>query len=147
MTYYNFITLLSVLYCRSSFGNELYFSCDTKNGTIFLEESQGILSYILIKDKKNEIIFESKGDGFLGFKYNHYSRFQTDYFNVSFINLEDSYTIFSNYESNQEKRGISVTNIKNKKESNYECETVHIDRLSDLSTKLTCDTDDVLGCD
>ncbi|EJK2992698.1 hypothetical protein Q4K74_001720 [Vibrio cholerae] len=147
MTYYNFITLLSVLYCGSSFGNELYFSCDTKNGTIFLEESQGILSYILVKDKKNEIIFESKGDGFLGFKYNHYSRFQTDYFTVSFINLEDSYTIFSNYESNQEKRGISVTNIKNKKESNYECETVHIDRLSDLSTKLTCDTDDALGCD
>ncbi|NOF10963.1 hypothetical protein GWZ77_12195, partial [Vibrio cholerae] len=77
MTYYKFIALLSFLYCGSSFGNELYFSCDTKKGTVFLEESQGVLSYTLVKDKKNEIVFESKGDGFLGFKYNHYSRFQT----------------------------------------------------------------------
>ncbi len=60
MTYYNFITLLSVLYCGSSFGNELYFSCDTKNGTIFLEESQGILSYILIKDKKMRLSLSQK---------------------------------------------------------------------------------------
>ncbi|EKF9134622.1 hypothetical protein [Vibrio cholerae] len=147
MIYYKLIILLSVLYCGVSFGNELYFSCDTKKGTVFLEESQGVLSYTLVKDKKNEIVFESKGDGFLGFKYNHYSRFQTDYFNVSFINLEYKYTIFSNYESNQEKRGIIVANINNKKESSYECETVHIDRLSDLSTKLACDTDSALGCD
>lgn len=60
MTYYKFITLLLVLYCGSSFGNELYFSCDTKKGTVFLEESQGVLSYTLVRDKKMRLSLSQK---------------------------------------------------------------------------------------
>lgn len=59
------------------------------------------------------------GSDYSGFKYNHYSRFQTDYFNVSFANAEYKYTIFSNYEDERESCGVSVTNLNSKKESVY----------------------------
>lgn len=66
---------------------------------------------------------------------------------MSFVNAGYKYTIFSNYENENESRGVSVTNLNSKKESVYDCKSVGIDRLSDLSAKLTCDKDSVLGCE
>ncbi|HAU3238635.1 TPA: hypothetical protein ACIPVM_004456 [Salmonella enterica subsp. diarizonae serovar 50:k:z35] len=100
-----------------------------------------------IKLKLKRPLYQSKGNDFSGFKYNHYSRFQTDYLNVSFVNAGYKYTMFSNYEDENESRGVSVTNLKTKKESVYDCKSVGIDRLSDLSSKLACDKDSALGCE
>ena len=146
MHHYKFAGLITILLCGSSFASDEYFLCDTAKGTIKLDENKSVLRYTLIKDRKTKFNYGSKGNDFSGFKYNHYSRFQTDYFNVSFINAGYKYTIFSNYEDENENRGVSVMNLDSKKESVYDCKSVNIDRLSDLSEKLTCDKDSVLGC-
>lgn len=147
MHHYKFLVLAAMFFCGMSLAQDEYFMCDTVKGIIKLDESEGILRYTLTKDSKNEFNYESKDNKFSGFKYNHYSRFQTDYFNVSFVNAEYQYTIFSNYEDENESRGISVKNLRSKKESIYNCKSIGIDRLSDLSSKLTCDKDSALGCE
>lgn len=144
---HNSVVLIAMFLCGSSFANDEYFSCDTAKGTIKLDVNKDVLQYTLTKDRKSEFTYESKGNDFSGFKYNHYSRFQTDYFNVSFVNAGYKYTMFSNYEDKNESRGVSVTNLKTKKESVYDCKSVGIDRLSDLSSKLACDKDSALGCE
>jgi hypothetical protein len=141
------MALIALFLCGYSFAKDSYFSCGTAKGTINLNENNGVLQYSLIKNNESEFTYESKGINFPGFKYNHYSRFQTDYFNVSFINSGYRYTIFSNYEDEHESRGVSVTNLKSKKEYVYDCKVAGIDRLSDLSTKLACDKDSALGCE
>ncbi|MDK1193599.1 hypothetical protein QMW88_02870 [Cronobacter dublinensis] len=146
MHYYNYYAMAALLLRGSSFASEEYFVCDTVKGTIKLDENKGILRYTLSKDRRNEFNYESRGNDYSGFKYNHYSRFQTDYFNVSFVNAEYKYTIFSHYEDQTETRGVSVTNLSSKKESVYDCKSIGIDRLSDLSAKLACDKDSALGC-
>ena len=143
---YKFMVLAAMFLCGSSFANDEYFLCDTAKGTIKLDENKGVLRYTLIKDRKREFNYESKNNDFSGFKYNHYSRFQTDYFNVSFVNAGYKYTVFSNYEDENESRGVSVTNLNTGKESVYDCQAIGIDRLSDLSSKLVCDEDSALGC-
>jgi len=147
MHHYKFLVLAAMLFCGTSLAQDEYFACDTVKGTIKLEESEGVLRYTLTKDSKKEFNYESKDNKFSNFKYNHYSRFQTDYFNVSFVNAGYQYTIFSNYEDENERRGISVKNLTSKKESIYNCKSIGIDRLSDLSSKLTCDKDSALGCE
>ncbi|MEM6160868.1 hypothetical protein AAH446_09995 [Erwinia sp. P6884] len=146
MRHYNLLLLIVIFLCGSSFASDEYFLCNTAKGIIKLDENKGVLRYTLTKDQKVEFKYESKGDGFSGFKYNHYSRFQTDYFNVSFMNAGYKYTIFSNYEYESENRGVSVTNLNRKKESIYNCKSVGIDLLNDLSEKLACDKDSALGC-
>ncbi len=147
MHHYKFFALIAMLLCGSSFASDVYFLCDTAKGTIKLDENKGVLRYTLSKDHKIEFNYESKGSDYSGFKYNHYSRFQTDYFNVSFVNAEYEYTIFSNYEDERKSRGVSVTNLNSKKESVYYCKSIGIDRLSDLSVKMACDKYSALGCD
>ena len=147
MRYYKLLALAAIFLCGSSFASDVYFVCDTAKGTIKLDENKGVLRYTLSKNSKTEFNYESKGNDYSGFKYNHYSRFQTDYFNVSFVNTGYKYTIFSNYEDERESRGISVMNLTIKKESIYDCRVIGSDRLSDLSEKLTCDKDSVLGCE
>lgn len=147
MRHYKLLLLIVIFLCDSSFASDEYFLCNTAKGTIKLDENKGVLRYTLTKDRKVEFNYESKVDDFSGFKYNHYSRFQTDYFSVSFVNAEYKYTIFSNYEYENENRGVSVTNLNSKKESIYNCKSVAIDLLSDLSEKLACDRDSALGCE
>lgn len=147
MRHYKFFALVAIFLCGSSFASDEYFLCNTEKGTIKLDENKGVLRYTLSKDRKTEFNYESKGNDYSEFKYSHYSRFQTDYFNVSFVSAEYKYTIFSNYEDESESRGVSVTNLNSKKESVYDCNSVVIDRLSDLSAKLACDKDSALGCE
>ncbi|CQD32704.1 hypothetical protein [Yersinia mollaretii] len=147
MRYYKTLTFITMFVCFSSFANEDYFLCDIGKGVARLNESNGMLRYTLTKNNNEEFSFESKGDDFSGFNYNHYSRFQTDYFNVSFMNSGYKYTIFSHYEDGNESRGVSVMNLKSSKETVYECKSAGVDHLSDLSGKLACDKATALGCD
>ena len=147
MRHYKSLALAAMFLCSSSFASDEYFVCDTGKGTIKLDENKGVLRYTLSKHYKTEFNYETKSNDYSEFKYNHYSRFQTDYFNVSFVNAGYKYTIFSNYEDESESRGVSVTNLNSRKESIYNCKSVSIDRLSDLSAKLACDKDSALGCE
>jgi len=147
MRYYNIMVLSVMFLCGSSFANDEYFLCKTVKGTIKLDANKEVLRYTLTKEHEVKFNYESKGEGFSGFKYNHYSRFQTDYFTVSFMSANYKYTVFSNYEDEKEHRGVSVTNLNSKKESVYDCKSVDIDRLSDLSARLACDKDSALGCE
>ncbi|SCM55021.1 hypothetical protein BN1044_04534 [Hafnia alvei] len=90
--------------------------------------------------------YSSLAPEYSGFLYNHYSRFQTDYMNVSFHHSGFKYTVFSNYEDGDSNKGVTVVNLKTKKEYTYECKDEGVDRLSDLMGKLQCDKDDALGC-
>jgi hypothetical protein len=52
---------------------------------------------------KGRLEFSSNSPAYSKFRYNHYSRFQTDYLEVSFINGECKYSIFSKCEDNKEE--------------------------------------------
>lgn len=147
MKAYKFFILffLSSVY-NQVFAEELYFSCVTKSGAVVLQMNDNNLEYSFDKQGRIMFSFKSKEGISNDFKFNHYSRFQTDYFNVSFVNNDYKYSIFSNYENGQQSQGVTVLNINSKKEFTYHCITTDIDRLSELSSKLECDRSSSLGC-
>ncbi len=147
MKAYKILALFFLLnVCNSVLAEEIYFSCSTKNGVVVLQMKGNNLEYSFDKQERTMFLFESKENESSSFKYNHYSRFQTDYFNVSFINEDYKYFVFSNYEDGQQSQGVTVLNLNNKKEFTYHCKTTDIDRLSELSSKLQCDKGSALGC-
>lgn len=125
-----------------------YFLCNTSKGTASLSLSSNgdELVYKMSNSHGGDFEYSSNSPGYTGFSYNHYSRFQTDYFNVSFNTEGFKYVIFSNYEDGDSSRGIMVVNLKNKKEYKYKCKNEGVDKLSDLTNKLQCDKNDALGC-
>lgn len=133
--------------CLPAYADITYFSCETGKGTVALKEANGVLHYTMIKNGKEAFSFASNGQDFAGFTYNHYARYQTDYLNVSFSNGGYRYLVFSNEEGNEERRGVTVINLKNSKDYTYECTSVAVDRLNELSEKLTCDIDSAQGCE
>lgn len=124
----------------------LYFSCLTKVGLIVLQMDAHDLKYAVYKNGAESFYFKSKQRDNGGFKYNHYSRFQTDYFNVSFYNGNYKYSVFSNYDDGVQAQGVTAFNLNNKKEITYKCKKTNVDRLSELSLKLQCDIHSSLGC-
>lgn len=148
MKKFNKIVLMSGLLSLSSisFANDKYFSCHTSKGLVSLSLDSEKLAYEIKKPKGNAFLFSSPAPEFSGFLYNHYSRFQTDYMNVSFHQGGFKYTVFSNYEDGDSSKGVTVVNLKTKKEYTYGCNDEGVDRLSDLMDKLQCDKDDALGC-
>ena len=147
MKAYKFLVLFFLLNaCGSVLAEEIYFSCSTKSGIAVLQMNDNNLEYSFDKKRRTIFLFKSKKLDNGSFKYNHYSRFQADYFNVSFINDDYKYLVFSNYEDGQQSQGVTVLNLNNKKEFTYHCRTTDIDRLSELSSKLQCDRSSSLGC-
>ncbi|KGM27056.1 hypothetical protein KS18_16800 [Photorhabdus luminescens] len=145
------VLLLSLLsfhnsYAKSENNSDVYFSCNTKKGNVKLEIKDGTLSYSLSKEGINSFIFNSFGDNYSGFLYNHYTRYQTEYIYVSFVNENYRYTVFDNYENNEKSSGVSVVNNDNKKEFLLMCKTVKKNNLRNLITFLACDKDNALGC-
>ena len=122
-----------------------YFSCNTIKGIATLSVENNRLIYRIVGDK-GKFEFGSNLPAYSKFLYNHYSRFQTDYLVISFINGEYKYSIFSKYEDNKEEQGVSVFNVKLKKEYKYNYIKTKTDNLSDLVSKLQCDKENALGC-
>lgn len=136
-----FIPLL--LLCKPVFADVTYFSCQTTKGYAVIKESGDEIIYSM---NPGGVAFKSKGEVHPGFNYNHYSRFQTDYFYVSFLNHDYKYTIFSNNEGDDSSQGVTVVNLNKNKEYTYSCKKTDIDRLSELSGKMECDKNSALGC-
>lgn len=138
------VFLLSI----SSFSEatENYFSCSTVKGDLSLRISSNDLIYEMKNSNGKSFSYSSIAPAYKGFLYNHYSRFQTDYLNVSFSQNGFKYTVFSNYEDGNRTRGVTVVSLKTKKEYIYDCKDEGVDKLSYLATKLQCDNDSSLGC-
>ncbi len=115
MKAYKFLVLFFLLNaCGSVLAEEIYFSCSTKSGIAVLQMNDNNLEYSFDKKGRTIFLFKSKKIDNGSFKYNHYSRFQADYFNVSFINDDYKYLVFSNYEDGQQSQGVTVLNLNNK---------------------------------
>ena len=125
---------------------ENYFSCNTAKGLLSLKINSNRLVYKMENSNGKGFSYSSVAPLYKDFLYNHYSRFQTDYFNVSFSQSGFKYTIFSNYEDGNSSRGVTVVSLKSKKEYTYDCKDEGVDKLSDLASKLQCDKDSALGC-
>lgn len=123
-----------------------YFLCNTSKGTLSLTSFGETLIYEMNSQHGNKFQFISDGPMYSGFFYNHYSRFQTDYFSVSFIQSGYKYSVFSNYDNGSNMRGVSVIDMKTKKEYVYNCKDYKVDRLYNLKKKLKCDINNVLSC-
>lgn len=137
--------MLLYLISASSYSSEnVYFSCETDKGDVKLFVDGNILSYEFSKGDKTELSYHSLGDGFSGFSHNYYYRYQTEYGKVSFSKGKYRYSIFSNYEGNEEISGVIVT--ISEKEYNIPCRKKITNKLVDLIPLLQCDKEDALGC-
>ncbi|NEX83194.1 hypothetical protein [Aeromonas rivipollensis] len=140
-----YIFMLLYLISASSYSSEnVYFSCETDKGDVKLFVDGNILSYEFSKGDKTELSYHSLGDGFSGFSHNYYYRYQTEYGKVSFSKGKYKYSIFSNYEGNEEMSGVIVTIFE--KEYNIPCRKKITNKLVDLIPLLQCDKEDALGC-
>lgn len=140
-----YIFMLLYLISASSYSSEnVYFSCETDKGDVKLFVDGNILSYEFSKGDKTELSYHSLGDGFSGFSHNYYYRYQTEYGKVSFSKGKYRYSIFSNYEGNEEISGVIVT--ISEKEYNIPCRKKITNKLVDLIPLLQCDKEDALGC-
>lgn len=137
--------MLLYLVSSSSHSSEnVYFSCETDKGDVKLFVDGNILSYEFSKGDKTELSYHSSGYGFSGFSHNYYYRYQTEYGKVSFSKGKYKYSIFSNYEGNEEISGVIVT--ISEKEYNIPCRKKITNKLVDLIPLLQCDKEDALGC-
>lgn len=137
--------MLLYLISASSYSSEnVYFSCETDKGDVKLFVDGNILNYEFSKGDKTELSYHSLGDGFSGFSHNYYYRYQTEYGMVSFSKGKYKYSIFSNYEENEEMSGVIVT--ISEKEYNIPCRKTIANKLVDLIPLLQCDKEDALGC-
>ncbi|MEL3920353.1 MULTISPECIES: hypothetical protein [Aeromonas] len=140
-----YVFMLFYLISASSYSSEnVYFSCETDKGDVKLFVDGNILSYEFSKGDKTELSYHSLGDGFSGFSHNYYYRYQTEYGKVSFSKGKYKYSVFSNYEGNEEMSGVIVT--ISEKEYNIPCRKVITNKLVDLIPLLQCDKEDALGC-
>ncbi|MFB2702141.1 hypothetical protein [Aeromonas veronii] len=140
-----YIFMLLYLISASSYSSEnVYFSCETDKGDVKLFVDGNILNYEFSKGDKTELSYHSLGDGFSGFSHNYYYRYQTEYGKVSFSKGKYKYSIFSNYEGNEEMSGVIVT--ISEKEYNIPCRKTITNKLVDLIPLLQCDKEDALGC-
>lgn len=140
-----YIFMFLYLISASSYSSEnVYFSCETDKGDVKLFVDGNILNYEFSKDDKTELSYHSLGDGFSGFSHNYYYRYQTEYGKVSFSKGKYKYSIFSNYEGNEEMSGVIVT--ISEKEYNIPCRKTITNKLVDLIPLLQCDKEDALGC-
>ncbi|MGY3856349.1 hypothetical protein [Aeromonas intestinalis] len=140
-----YIFILFFFISASSYSREnVYFSCETDKGDVKLFIDGDRLSYEFSKGDKIEFSYHSLGDGFNGFSHNYYYRYQTEYGKVSFSKGKYKYSIFSNYEGDEEMSGI-IVNIS-EKEYNIPCRKIIANKLVDLIPLLQCDKEDALGC-
>lgn len=123
-----------------------YFSCKTIKGQVSLKNNANQLIYEMINSSGKVFSFSSPGPIYNDFLYNHYSRFQTDYLNVSFNQYNYKYTVFSNYEDGKISRGVTVVSLKTKREYTYKCNDEGVDKLLDLTKQLQCNQNSSLGC-
>lgn len=134
-----------ILLLLSTFANsKTFFQCATKDGTINLELIGKDLK--LTMKKTTPFLLNVLQNYWRGYSYNHYSRFNTEYYRITYSSNNVDYAIYKNYEDGQYNSGLQVTDLNVNKEYNYDCNKIHIDKLDELLNILECDKGSALGC-
>ncbi|HEM8137527.1 TPA: hypothetical protein U2M34_000377 [Providencia rettgeri] len=138
-------SFLMILLLLSTFANsKTFFQCATKDGTINLELIGKDLK--LTMKKTTPFLLNVLQNYWRGYSYNHYSRFNTEYYRITYSSNNVDYAIYKNYEDGQYNSGLQVTDLNVNKEYNYDCNKIHIDKLDELLNILECDKGSALGC-
>lgn len=133
----------------------IYFSCQIKNNKILsicgaknTGSSTDSVFYRFGSKKNTEFSYPTNNNQNNLLTYNHYNRYQTDYFRVNFLNNGFSYEVFRDYiDENTPKITAGVTVIdKNQKSYISNCSSISHDNIHLLSSVLACDTESALGC-
>lgn len=134
-----------ILLLLSTFANsKTFFQCATKDGTINLELIGKDLK--LTMKKTTPFLLNVLQNYWRGYSYNHYSRFDTECYRITYSSNNVDYAIYKNYEDGQYNSGLQVTDLNVNKEYNYDCNKIHIDKLDELLNILECDKGSALGC-
>lgn len=136
---------------------EILFSCTMNNKKILSICSKGNNNFIFYRyGKPGEIEFsypslDIKADKI--FSQNHYFRYRTDYFTLTFLNNEYEYTVSRYYsddgisgDSESIVAGVKVINTESKKEFVNMCKTIEEDSISVLRDFLPCNLYGEFGC-
>jgi hypothetical protein len=114
-----------------------------------LTSKSGTLYYRFGASSKIELEYPSKPNGAAkNFGYAHYSRYQTERYEVTFSIGRYNYTIFDYYEENEnqkDSRGVRVaTEWGHSKETILSCKGQGTSKLSQLEGKVSCDAENAL---
>lgn len=134
---------------------QVLFTCSMQNGKKLsfcgkATKDNLIINYKYGKPNKIEFVYPQREQ--LNndlFKYNHYLRYQTDYFRIVFVNNDYEYEVYRNYDGeNLDKvvAGVSVSKFKSTKNYNNKCDVIQVDNIQELSKYLECDKEYALGC-
>ncbi|EOX6880756.1 hypothetical protein ACPU88_000938 [Providencia stuartii] len=138
--------LMMLLPLSAFSNNKILFQCATENGSINLALVGENLKLTM---KNNDSIFIEQSSKLLeskGFSYNYYSRYNTEYYRVTYSNNNMGYAIYKNYEDGQYNSGLQVTDLSVNKEYNFDCNKIKVDKLDELFNILDCDKESALGC-
>ena len=136
-----------VIYFSCKAGKEKILSlCGTETG-----DGNSSLKYIFGALEKPELTYSALADENYGsFKFNHYLRYGTDYFRVSFIRNDYRYEIYRDYDSEEtskEVAGIMVESLATGAvKSNIACLRNIKANFHPLSSTLPCNEESALGC-
>jgi hypothetical protein len=127
-----------------------YFSCQTTAKKIISLCGNGSnsLQYRFGKPRALELQFpKDSADGAKQFKYSHYFRPQTDYWELRFANSDVNYTVFERWADGQKSAGVEVrlANAKEGDEKQIACVGKFSSKLDALKSTVPCDADSALN--
>jgi hypothetical protein len=139
-------------------GEKVYFQCGTARGKLIsvcgsekLAGKDSHLQYRFGKPGKPELVYPDQKEGSVKkFFYVLYTRAQTSYQNLSFVNKGSSYTVFSNYDGDEKPAktyGVQVKAKGAKTDTNVNCLGEPENHLTDVASFVSCDPDDALNMD
>ncbi|EPT1733346.1 hypothetical protein ACYUMR_000076 [Providencia stuartii] len=138
-----FITLIS---SNAFASNQMFFHCITKDGVISMYSIDDELILTMKKNDSIVINYSSSLSKNSNFKYSYYSRFNTEYYRVTYSSGDANYSLYKNIEGGNNDSGLQVTHLTNNKEYQYECIKTQTDKLDKLLNILECDKGNALGC-
>lgn len=110
------------------------------------------LQYRYGRGPRPELIYPAELSGSLvKFTSNHYLRYQTDYSQISFRNGPYAYSVYSNYDGEEspgspKTAGVTVVTQAGAPVADISCKTIRKDAIQSITSKVTCDADQALGC-
>lgn len=140
-------------------GSTVYFSCNTTKGGVILicgkqitPLSRSVAYYHQTTDGQ---AFEHRWAGDQGengaFKKNVYSRYETEYIEISFTIGSEEHRTYRRYDARRDPEptlyGTEVVDAETGEElASIECNSTQVDQLKELSAILACDESSALGC-
>lgn len=127
-----------------------YFSCQTsaKKTISLCGNASNALQYRFGKPRAVELQFpKDSTDGAKQFKYSHFFRPQTDYWELRFANNNVNYTVFERWNDGKKTGGVEIrlANAKEGQEEQIACVGKFSSKLDALKSIVPCDADSALN--